>query len=125
MTKVGILAGGGKLPLLIGQRLIQEKYDVMFFCIEKFCNLKLYKNYNFKIISINSLTKILVNLKKNEIEKIIMAGKVKRPSIKDINFDLNTLKLIKNFALVSKGDDSLLSAISVFFENNGFPILDW
>jgi len=125
MTKVGILAGGGKLPLLIGQSLIQEKYDVMFFCIEKFCNLKLYKNYNFKIISINSLTKILVNLKKNEIEKIIMAGKVKRPSIKDINFDLNTLKLIKNFALVSKGDDSLLSAISVFFEDNGFPILDW
>ena len=54
-----------------------------------------------------------------------MAGKVKRPSIKDINFDFNALKLIKNFALDSKGDDKLLSTISIFFENNGFPILDW
>ena len=98
MTKVGILSGGGKLPLLIGKNLIKEKFDVMFFCIEKFSNIKLYKNYNFEIISINSLTKILNNLKKNNIEKIIMAGTVKRPSIKDINFDYNTLKLIKNFA---------------------------
>ncbi|MDP6425681.1 MAG: hypothetical protein QF443_01705, partial [Dehalococcoidia bacterium] len=63
--------------------------------------------------------------KKNKIEKIIMAGKVKRPSIKDINLDFNALKLIKNFALDSKGDDKLLSAISIFFENNGFPIFDW
>ena len=49
--------------------------------------LKIYKDYNYEIISINSLTNILKNLKKNKIEKIIMAGKVKRPSIKDINFD--------------------------------------
>ena len=125
MTKVGILSGGGKLPLLIGKKLIQSKYDVMFFCIEKFSDLKLYKDYNFEIISINSLTRILNNLKKNKIEKIILVGKVKRPSIKDINFDFNSLKLIKNFALDSKGDDKLLSAISIFFENNGFPILDW
>ena len=114
MTKVGILSGGGKLPLLIGKNLIKEKFDVMFFCIEKFSNIKLYKNYNFEIISINSLTKILHNLKKNNIEKIIMAGTVKRPSIKDINFDYNTLKLIKNFALDSKGDDRLISTISIF-----------
>ena len=125
MIKVGILAGGNKLPLLIGKNLIQEKYEVIFFCIENVCDLKLYKNYNFEIISINSLTNILINLKKNKIEKIIMAGKVKRPSIKDINFDFNALKLIKNFALNSKGDDKLLSAISIFFENNGFPIFDW
>ena len=105
--------------------LIQEKYNVIFFCIEKFCDFKLYKDYNFEIISINSLTKILKDLKKNNIEKIIMVGKVKRPSIKDINFDFNALKLIKNFALDSKGDDKLLSTISIFFENNGFPILDW
>ena len=40
MTKVGILAGGGKLPLLIGKNLIQEKYNVMFFCIKNFSDSK-------------------------------------------------------------------------------------
>ena len=119
-TKIGILSGGGKLPLLIGKKLIQSKYDVMFFCIENFCDLKLYKDYNYEIISINSLTRILNNLKKNNIEKIIMAGKVKRPSIKDISFDFNALKLIKNFALDSKGDDKLLSTLSIFLKTMVF-----
>ena len=70
MTKVGILAGGGKLPLLIGKNLIEAKFDVMFFCIEKFSNIKLYKNYSFETISINSLTKILKNLKKIILRKL-------------------------------------------------------
>ena len=43
MTKIGILAGGGKLPLLIGKNLIQAKYEVMFFCIENVSDLKMYK----------------------------------------------------------------------------------
>ena len=34
-----------------------------------------------------------------------MAGYVKRPSLKDIKFDLKGLKLIKEYALQSKGDD--------------------
>ena len=70
MTKIGIISGGGKLPLLIGKKLIQSKYDVMFFCIEKFSDVKLYKDYNFEIISINSLTRILDNLKKIKLKKL-------------------------------------------------------
>ena len=41
-------------------------------------------------------------MKKHKIEKIVMAGHIARPSIKDIDFDLNALKLIKNFTLDSK-----------------------
>ena len=125
MIKVGIISGGGKLPLTIGLNLKKSKFDIVFFCIENYCNTKLYKNHLYEIISINSLTKILEVLKKHEIEKIIMVGNVKRPSIKDIDFDFNTLRLIKNFALDTKGDDKLLSSISTFFSNKGFPFLDW
>ena len=125
MTKIGILSGGGQLPLIIGESLIHLKFDVVFFCIEKFCNIKIYKKYSNETISINSLGNIIQKLKNHKIEKIIMIGHVTRPSIKDIKFDFNTLKLIKNFALDSKGDDQLLSTISIFFENNGFPIFDW
>ncbi len=125
MTKIGILAGGGKLPISIGKSLLYSNYDVVFFGIKNFCNPELYEDYVFENISINSLSKILQNLKDHKVEKIIMAGYITRPSIKDIDFDLNALKLIKNFTLDSKGDDRLLSTISIFFENNGFPILDW
>ena len=125
VSKIGIFAGGGKLPMIIGKNLIDSRYEVVFFCIDKFANLKLYKKYNFEKVSISSLSKILYLLKKHSIQKIIMAGHVKRPSVKDIKFDLNTLKLIKNFALDSKGDDKLLTSISIFFKNAGFPMFDW
>ena len=125
MNRIGIISGGGKLPLAIGEKLIQSKYDVVFFCIENFCDLKLYKKYNFNSIKINSLSKILKILKEQNINEIILAGYVKRPSLKDISFDINSLKLIKTFALEAKGDDKLLKTILIFFENQGFKIFDW
>ena len=125
MNRIGIIAGGGKLPLAIGKSLSNSKFLIKFFCIESFSDFNHYKNYDFVKIKLNSLSKIIKVLKENEINKILMAGYVKRPSIKDINFDLSTIKLIKNYALDSKGDDKLLKSISIFFENNGFKVFDW
>ena len=34
MTKVGILAGGGKLPINIGKSLLHSNYDVIFFVLK-------------------------------------------------------------------------------------------
>ena len=64
MTKIGILSGGGQLPLIIGESLIHLKFDVVFFCIEKFCNIKIYKKYSNETISNNSLGNIIQKLKK-------------------------------------------------------------
>ena len=36
VSKIGIFAGGGKLPMIIGKNLIDSRYEVVFFCIDKF-----------------------------------------------------------------------------------------
>ena len=54
-----------------------------------------------------------------------MAGNIKRPSLKDLNFDLKTIKFIKEYALQPKGDDKLLLTIVKFFEKEGFKFMDW
>ena len=125
MHKIGIIAGGGKLPLIIGKSLLDLEYEVVFFCIERYFKLNFYKKYHYKIIQINSITKIIKTLKKNNIHKIILAGNINRPSIKDINFEIDTLKLIRNLALEKKGDDRLLLAISKIFQRNGIFIFNW
>ena len=125
MTKIGIIAGGGKLPIIVGESLIKSKFEVIFFCIKNHYDSKFYKNFNHEIISIYSLKKIIQRLKNNNINKIVMIGKVKRPSISDIKFDLKTLSLIKYLALESKGDNKLLNSISMLFQDNGFVIYDW
>ena len=125
MTKIAIISGDGQLPLLIGKNLINKQFDIFFIGIKGFVDSSLYKKYNFSEISITSFSKILKKLQKEKINEIIMAGKISRPSLRDINFDLTTLGLIKNYLLESKGDDKLLTTISNFFLQKGYPLFDW
>ena len=87
MFKIGILAGGGKLPLAIGNKLIEIGHEVEFFCIEPFAQVSDYYKYKTKKIKLESLSKILNTLKKSDVEQIVMAGNVKRPSLRDIKFE--------------------------------------
>jgi len=125
MTRIAIIAGEGQLPILIGKNLINKQLDVLFIGIKNFADPSLYCKYNFSEISITSFSKILKKLQKEKINEIIMVGKISRPSLLDMNFDLTTLSLIKNYFLESKGDDKLLSTISSFFLQKGFPLFDW
>lgn len=125
MIKIGIIAGEGILPLLIGKSLISQNYSVCFFCIENYASLNDYKKYEHKEITISSFTSILKSLERFNIDQIIMAGKISRPSIKDLKFDLTTLSLIKDYLLESKGDDQLLRLISKFFSKRGYPLFEW
>mgnify|MGYP006145500481 CR=1 FL=1 len=125
MNKIGIISGNGDLPLCIGKNLIKKKYNVQFFCIKNFANTNKYKDFENIEIELTSFSKILKLLTENKINEIIMAGGISRPSINDITFDFNTLGLIKDYFLESKGDDQLLQTISNFFLKKGFPLFDW
>ena len=125
MIRIGIIAGGGELPLLVGKNLIKKNYNVTFFVIKEFFNEKFYSNYETIKININSLKEILNHFNQCKIEQIIMIGKVNRPSLKDIKFDFDTLKFIKDNFLENKGDNSLLVSIQEYFTKNGFPFFDW
>ena len=125
MAKIAIISGEGQLPLLIGKNLINKKFNILFICLKDFADPLLYKKFNFLEISITSFSKILKTLQKEKVDEIIMVGKILRPNILDINFDLNTLGLIKKYFLESKGDDKLLTTISNFFLQKGFPLFNW
>lgn len=125
MNKIAIITGDGLLPLSIGKSLLKKKYDILFLGIKNFADSTKYQDYNYTEINLTSISDILKILNSHKINYIIMAGKISRPSLKDLNFDFNTMKLIKNFLLESKGDDQLLKIISNFFLDKGYPLFDW
>ena len=69
MNNIGIISGGGKLPLVIGRELIKKNYRVVFFVIEEFFNTNLYRNLEVKIINLYSAKKIIQSLKSHKIFK--------------------------------------------------------
>jgi DUF1009 family protein len=125
MSRIGIICGSGDLPLSIGKNLLESNYQICFFCIKNFANSTIYNDHDNIEIEITSFAEILNKLEIKKIDKIIMAGSISRPSIKDIKFDLNTLSIIKEYLLESKGDDQLLRSISSFFAKKGYPLFDW
>ena len=125
MNNIGIIAGGGKLPLIIGESLIKKNFNVVFFVIEEFYNIKNYKNFNTKTINLNSFNKIIQSLKSNNIKNIIMAGNIIRPSLTDLSFDYQTFKLAKKLLLNKTGDNNLLVSIKKIFNESGFIFLNW
>jgi len=125
MNNIGIIAGGGKLPNIIGENLIKKKLNVFFFVVDKYVNLQAYEGLNVTIINLNSAKKIIKSLKSKNIDSIILAGNIIRPSLTDLNFDLQTFKLAKNLLFNKTGDNDLLTSIKKFFFDNGFEYFDW
>ncbi len=125
MNNIGIIAGGGSLPITIGKNLIKKNFKVVFFVIEEFFNINVYNNFDVQIINLHSAKKIIKSLKYKNIDSIVMAGSIKRPSLTDLSFDLQTLKLAKNLLLNKTGDNDLLVSIKNFFIENGFDYFDW
>ena len=125
MNNIGIIAGGGNLPIAIGGNLIKKNFNVFFFVIEESFNTINYQGFNVTIINLKSAKKIIESLKSKNIHSIIMAGNIKRPSIADISFDFQTFKLAKNLLLNKTGDNSLLVSIKKYFMDQGFDYFDW
>ena len=57
MNNIGIIAGGGKLPILIGKNLVKNNFNVVFFVLEEFYNTDNYSNFKVEIIKLHSAKK--------------------------------------------------------------------
>ena len=125
MSKIGIICGDGNLPTYIGKNLVKKNFDVTYFLLNSVSNKKNYKNEKHYSINILSVKKIIKNLKDNKIQKIIFAGSIRRPSIKDLSFDIETIKLAKILLLEKKGDNNLLVSIKNYLESKGFTFFNW
>ena len=125
MTKIAILSGDGNLPYYIGKALTNKNFNVIFLVLNSVIDKKKYKSLNHYIIDILSIKKIIKILQQENINNIIFAGSLKRPSIKDLGFDLDTIKIAKNLLLEKKGDNDLLVSIKKYFESKGFSFFNW
>ena len=61
MTKIGIIAGDGNLPLYIGKALLSKNYDITFLSLNN-KNNKFYNNHHVVDLEILSVKKIFNNL---------------------------------------------------------------
>jgi hypothetical protein len=120
MSTLGIIAGGGDLPLAIAAECARPVFIVALTGssgegVEKFPHAR---------AGIGETGKIFRLLHDHNCTDVILAGKVSRPAWSDVKVDARgALAAPKIISAALKGDDALLRTIAGMFEKEGFRVV--
>ncbi|RZD16938.1 MAG: LpxI family protein [Candidatus Acididesulfobacter guangdongensis] len=121
--KIGLIAGYGEFPLLYIKELKSQNFYVCVCAIAEEAGESLKDCADaIAYISVGELGKLIKFFKSENVNEIIMAGKVKKTLMfKKIKPDLKAITLF--LSLKDKKDDTILNAICKYLEKEGLIIV--
>lgn len=122
--RIGLLAGAGDIPIYFARKASENGIRLVSiaFSDEIDAGLKPYVEKHFSI-GIGRMSKILRTLKQENIQGLLMLGKVEKSIIfKPQLFDMRALKTMKRLA--THEDKSLLHGVIAELEKEGITVLD-
>ena len=123
IRKLGIIAGDGDLPIQIINECKKQKEDFVVILINGH-GTEISKSYNPDyIMNLSKIGKAIKFAKTNNITDLVMAGRIKRPSLKDMLPDIWTARFLAKYAGRIKGDNNVLTNLAKELEKEGFNIL--
>lgn len=120
--KLAIVAGGGDLPWLLRETCYAGGRECLFLALDGHADVN-RKPAPDACIRIGDWGQILDFLHEQEIEELVFAGTVRRPSLKEIRPDPRGAVFLAQLARSWFGDDSILSAVMKELEKDGFRVV--
>lgn len=122
--KLGIVCGGGELPVRVITAAKQQNIPLVIAAIKGVTNKALVNHHNHFWISLGQVGALLDNFTQHGVTHICFAGAIKRPSILSLKLDNLGKELFKQYFAKVGGDNSLLSLIVNLFETRyGFKVV--
>lgn len=122
MEKLGLVAGGGSLPVEVAQECLAAGRPLFVLRIKGMADERL-EEYPGAEVGIAEFGKIFKTLKDAGCRSVCLAGNISRPDFRTMMPDLKGLALLPSLALSArKGDDALLRTVVSAFEKEGFHI---
>lgn len=121
--KLGLISGGGDLPLAIARRCEAEGRPLYVVRLAGFANhaLARWPGDDFGMAEIGG---ILARLKREGCRAVCLAGNVSRPDFKELRPDFKGAVLLPGIiSAAAKGDDALLRKILSIFEGEGYAVV--
>ncbi len=122
IKKVGLLAGSGQMPVKIIQSCRERGIDIYVIGLEPFADEDAFASVPHTMARMGEVGKIFKALKDNGAVDIVMAGGIKRPSLKELIPDWEGAKLIAKLTMKKLGDDGLFRAVIAEVESRGFKV---
>lgn len=125
-SRVGLIAGEGKLPIILAKNAREEGVEVSAVGIKGKTNKKLRKYVeDFHLVKLGQLNELVQYFKNRSLKKVVMAGKVPKIHLFDkVRFamDKELVSLLEE--VKDKKDDSLLKAVANYLQQRGLVLLD-
>jgi len=121
---LGIIAGGGGLPLRVAEAAFADGHPVVVAVIEGHGDAAAYPGFAVQAFRWGQAATMLTWLKRHGVRQVVLAGTVARPSILSLRPDAAGVKLLGRIGRAAfTGDDSILRAAMKVLAEDGFEVL--
>ena len=122
MSRIGILAGGGRLPLMIAESVAARGEAVHIVGIEGEADAAIAR-FPHTWVNWGQIGRMVVTLQGEGGRDLVIAGAVTRPDLWRIRPDAGFFRSLPQILrLLVGGDDSVLKRVVRFFEGNGLKV---
>ncbi|MDR2910747.1 MAG: UDP-2,3-diacylglucosamine diphosphatase LpxI [Bacteroidales bacterium] len=121
--KLGMIAGGGMMPVEIIKYCNENNIEIYVVGIESFATDDQLKDAPHSFAKIGEAGKILKAFKNNGVKNIVLAGGIKRPSLKELIPDWEGVKIIARLAIKNISDDGMFRKVIYEIEKRGFKVV--
>lgn len=119
---LGILAGGGALPVVVAKAAERAGRPVHIVAIDGFAGREI-EPFPHTRISLGQLDRLVGALRGAGARDLVIVGTLARPDLTKLRFDLGILRYAATArSLMRGGDDALLRRVVRFFESLGFTV---
>jgi DUF1009 family protein len=119
MDALGIIAGGGDLPLAVAHGAARAGRPVFILGLRGSADESIAQ-FPHEWVGIGEARKGFELLHEHECKDVILCGRVARPRFSDVKLDTKAVMLLPRVLVAArKGDDALLRAVVDIFEKEG------
>ena len=121
---LGIIAGGGAMPLRVAAAARAAGREVFLLGLEGFAQPELLAPYPHAFARIGAAGRIVELLRAHDVRDLVLVGAVRRPGFFDLRPDAEGARLLARVGKAAfAGDDGLLRAVITVLGELGFNVL--
>lgn len=124
LPTLGILAGGGDLPLRLMNACREQGRPYFLLGFEGAVDPTILEGEPHARVRLGAIGDALHHLREAGVKDVVMAGRIKRPSLASLRPDGTGAKLLARLGKsFFSGDNSLLAAVVDYLEEEGFRVI--
>jgi DUF1009 family protein len=121
--RLGLVAGGGDLPVILAEHCATTGRDYFVARIEPFASAAL-ETHPGVTLNLGAMGARMQALKDAGVDAVVLIGQVPRPDLSQLKLDDRAQAMIPAFLVAAaKGDDALLRLLLEEHEREGFKVL--